>query len=230
MVGAVVPRQAAAGFVAAVEAGFGVIIDGALQVVEATLPSPTIRMNDAKCDSRGRLWAGSTHLTFEANRGALHRWDGVQPSQVVLTGLTLPNGLGWSATDDRFYLVDSMDRVVWAFAYDADEGALSARRLLFELNGVLPDGLAVDEDGCVWVAQWGGSSVVRISPTGKLIGRVPMPVSQPSSCAWAADGTLVITSARSGLSEEQLQREPHAGSIFALSTPVSGAPIHDFAR
>ena len=65
-------------------------------------------MNDAKCDSRGRMWAGSTQMEFVAGVGALHRWDGQSPAVTVVNGLTLPNGLGWNQEDTTMYLVESM--------------------------------------------------------------------------------------------------------------------------
>lgn len=63
---------------------------------------------------------------------------------------------------------------------------------------------------------------------GMLIGIVPMPVTQPTSCAFGPDGTLYITSARNGRSREDLASEPHAGSVFALQTNTLGVPAHAF--
>ena len=56
-----------------------------------------------------------------------------------------------------------------------------------------------------------------------------MPVTQPSSCAFGDDGTLYITSARNGLTAEELDHQPHAGSVFALATSTRGVPVHAFA-
>jgi sugar lactone lactonase YvrE len=71
--------------------------------------------------------------------------------------------------------------------------------------------------------------VRRYSPAGELAAIVPKPVSQPSSCAFAADGTLFITSARAGLPEQELAGQPHAGSVFALATTTAGVPVAPFA-
>lgn len=228
MLGAAVPRAHVGGFAVAVSEGLGYIVDGELDVVEAVLPEPHRRMNDAKCDSRGRLWAGSNHMEFEPGVGALHRWDGRTPSAVVADGFILPNGLGWSPDDRMMYLVDSFAHTLLSAPFDADSGEVGTFASLCTIDSGLPDGLAVDVDGFIWVAVWGGAEVQRISPAGELVASVPMPVSQPSSCAFGDDGTLYITSATAGLSEADLTVQPHAGSVFALATDVRGVPVRSF--
>lgn len=229
LIGAVAPRAAERGFAAAVSDGFGLIVDDALTVVDPVLPEPYRRMNDAKVDSRGRMWAGSTHLEFTPGVGALHRWDGRGPSTTVATGFILPNGLGWDADDSVMYLVDSFGYSLLAASYDTDDGAVGEFRQIATIDSGLPDGLAVDVDGFVWVAVWGGSEVRRYSRGGELVATVPMPVTQPSSCAFGADGTLYITSARAGLSEEDIAGQPLAGSVFALATSTRGVDVAPFA-
>lgn len=229
MLGAVAPRATANGFAAAVSDGFGLVVDGALALVDPVLPEAHRRMNDAKVDSRGRMWAGSTHMEFTPGVGALHRWDGRTSSVTVASGFILPNGLGWDADDTVMYLVDSFGYTLLRAAYDADDGVVGEFSPIATIDSGLPDGLAVDEDGFIWVAVWGGGEVRRYAPTGDLVAVVPMPVSQPSSCSFGADGTLYITSARAGLSADDLARQPLAGSVFALSTTTHGVNVAPFA-
>jgi sugar lactone lactonase YvrE len=92
----------------------------------------------------------------------------------------------------------------------------------------VPDGLAIDVEGCVWLAMSGGSEVRRYSPAGQLIGAIPVPVTQPSSCIFGPDGRLYITSARHGLSTEDFRRQPLAGSIFVVETDIEGVPVQSF--
>jgi sugar lactone lactonase YvrE len=230
MVGAIAPRADRPGFAAAVADGFGYYASGRLTITDRVLPEAHRRMNDAKCDSAGRLWAGSTHMDLVPGVGCLHRWDGNSPSVTVADGLTLPNGLGWNHDDTRMYLIDSMTNYLLSAAYDADEGLIGELAPLCRVEPGLPDGLAVDIEGCIWVAAWSGAEVRRFDRSGNLTGIVPMPVTQPSSCAFGPDGTLYITSARAGLSPEQLAAQPHAGSVFALSTTTQGVPIRAFAH
>jgi sugar lactone lactonase YvrE len=229
MVGAVAPRQQAEGFAVAVADGFGYWASGQLELTDPVLPEPYRRMNDAKCDSRGRLWAGSTHMQFVPGIGALHRWDGGPSSVTMTAGLTLPNGLGWNQQDTIMYLIDSMNHNLLSASFHPDEGTLGAFSTLCTIDPGLPDGLAVDLDGSIWVAVWGGAEVRRFDRTGKLTGIIPMPVTQPASCAFGPDGTLYITTARHGLSPEDLRSQPHAGSVFALQTNTLGVPVRAFA-
>lgn len=231
MLGAAVPRRSLAGFAVAVSDGYGFLVDGELTLVAPDFTSPELRSNDAKCDARGRLWAGSNHMEFVPGRGALRVWEGGGSSRVVLDGLTLPNGLGWNADDTEFYLVDSITRQLFSAPFDVASGEigdLSVVKTFDEQDG-LPDGLAVDVDGGIWIAMWGGAKVLRVDRRGQVIGRVPMPVAQPSSCAFGGDGTLYITSATSGLDAEQLAAQPEAGSVFALATGTRGVPVAPFA-
>ncbi|MDQ0893986.1 SMP-30/gluconolactonase/LRE family protein [Agromyces ramosus] len=229
LVGGVAPRASDPGFAVAVGDGFGFVsADGVLTYSDPVLPEPFRRMNDAKVDSRGRLWAGSTHTEFLPGEGSLHRWDGGR-SSVMATGFILPNGLGWDAADTTMYLIDSYANTLLSAPFRADDGDIGDFTPMARIEGGYPDGLAVDVDGCIWVAIWAGHEVRRYSPTGELVAVVPMPVAQPSSCAFGSDGTLYITSARAGLSEAELVAQPHAGSVFALSTDTQGVPVRAFA-
>lgn len=230
MLGAAAPRASVTGFAVAVADGFGLLVNGKLDVLDAVLPEPYRRMNDAKCDSSGRLWAGSTHMEYEPGFGSLHCWSGDGPSRLARSGFTLPNGLGWSPDDSVMYLADSMARQILSAPFDREDGTLGEFSEFCPVEGGLPDGLAVDMDGCIWIAIWGASEVRRYSPSGELVGKVPTPVAQPSSCAFGVDGTLYITSAATGFSGPELERQPLAGSIFALSTATRGVPVHPFAR
>ena len=229
MLGAVAPRQAAEGFAVAISEGFGYLVDGTLEVADPVLRDPRQRMNDAKCDSRGRLWAGSTEMTFAEGQGALHCWEGGTSSRVVATGFTLPNGLGWDADGATMFLADSERHVLLRADFDADLGAVGSFTPMATVEDGLPDGLAVDIDGCLWVAVWGASEVRRYDPNGKVVGCIDLPVTQPSSCAFAEDGSLFITSAAAGLTPRQLQEQPLAGSVFAVATTTRGVPVAGFA-
>jgi sugar lactone lactonase YvrE len=228
-VGAIAPRVTQPGFAVAAAEGFGFAVDGELVIEDPVLPDPALRMNDAKCDPSGRLWAGSNDLEFAEGRGALHRWDGKAASTVVRRGLTLPNGLGWTNDARSMLLIDSMAGVIMRAPFDIDRGTVGEFTPLVKIDGGLPDGLAVDQEDGVWVAVWGASSVHRYDSGGRLIERIGLPVSQPSSCAFAEDGTLFVTSAREGLSAAQLANEPLAGSVFAIDTDTRGVPIAAFA-
>lgn len=219
MVGAAVPR-AGGGLVAATREGFAEAgADGVWRTRLAMLADGH-RMNDAKCDASGRLWSGSTQLEFHAGEGALHVLTPDWTCRTVLAGLTLPNGLDWSPDGRTFYLVDSIAAEVYAYDVTDDGLGLARRRTLVrfgEADG-LPDGMAVDADGCLWIAMWGGSRVVRLDPEGEFIAAIPLPVKQPSSVAFGGPrlDVLFVTTAREGLEPTMITADALDGSVLAV--------------
>lgn len=226
-VGAVVPRRSG-GLALAVRDGFALIEDGDSRVrLVAPLEAddPDTRMNDGACDRAGRFWAG----TLSASRrpsGALYRWTGEKEPARMLDGLTISNGIGWSPDDRQMYYIDTGTGGVDAFDFDLASGGIANRRQLIVIDPAAgkPDGLAVDADGGVWVAVWGGSAVHRYAPNGSLDRRVAVPVTQVTSCCFGDRdlGTLYITSAARGV------HEPHAGALFACRPGCTGLPTAAF--
>jgi sugar lactone lactonase YvrE len=185
-------------------------------------------MNDAKCDALGRFWGGSCQMDFETGKGKLHRWEGGKHDKVMVENMSLPNGIGWNRENTLMYLADSMTKKVYVSDFDLADDFVPTFRELISIDSGVPDGLAVDVDGCIWLAVWGGSRVSKISPQGKILEEHHFPVAQPSSCAFGSHGTLYVTSARAGISEAELLNQPLAGSLFTLSTSTAGVPVAGF--
>jgi sugar lactone lactonase YvrE len=186
------------------------------------------RLNETKCDPRGCLWTSSMRDYGMATTGAVYRIDAQRTPTRVLSPVTVPNGLAWSPDARTLYFADTPDGCLRAYDCDPASGDLGAMRILCE-RGVVPgspDGAAVDVDGCVWSARYGGGCVVRLTPRGDVDRIVALPVSQVSSCAFGDDDlrTLYITTARQRLDAATLAREPYAGALFALRVPVGGLP------
>jgi sugar lactone lactonase YvrE/DNA-binding IclR family transcriptional regulator len=192
------------------------------------------RYNDGKCDRRGRLWVGSMDMGATANRGSLFKVEADGQFTRMESGLTVANGLGWSPDNRLMYFTDSFRRTIYQYEFDLDAGTLSNRRPLIVLGPEegSPDGLTVDQDGCLWVALWDAWSVVRFSPQGREVMRVRLPVPRPTSCCFGGSqlDTLYVTSASVRLSAQSLQAAPLSGSLFALQIPgVKGLPETLFA-
>jgi sugar lactone lactonase YvrE len=186
-------------------------------------------MNDGACDPQGRFWAGTMAYDEAPGAGVLYRLELDGGCTTVLTGLTISNGIGWSPDSATMYLADSGTGLVEAFGFDGATGHLSQRRTLVRIQqaGVAPDGLTVDQDGGIWVALWGGGAVERYGADGSLLATLRLPVDQPTSCAFggAELATLFVTSARAGLDEAALDRQPHAGHLFRFDRlGVTGMP------
>lgn len=219
MVGAAAPR-AGGGFVAAVTTGFvGITADGIVtQRVDCLREG--VRMNDAKTDPRGVYWAGSCASDFAEGKGGLWRLDENWEATLTLAGLTQPNGLGWSPSGDVFYLVETQARRLYSFAFDPATSTLDPTpTLLIDENGFLaglPDGLAVDEAGHLWIAMFAGSAVQEFTPEGELVRTVAIPTIQTTSCMFVGPDRdeLWVTSAGWQLSPED---DADAGSTFRVT-------------
>ena len=187
-----------------------------------------IRFNDAGVDPAGRVWAGSMHMTEAEPVGELYRLDAGGRLNPVVKNVTVSNGLGWSPDGSRMYYADSPLRRIDVFDYDPATGEAFARRAFADLSEAegVPDGLTVDADGCVWVAMWGGSALRRFTPEGQPDAVLPVPVSQPTSCAFGGPGLadLYITTARVGLTDDQLAAQPLAGRLLHVRPGVVGLP------
>lgn len=186
-------------------------------------PGDGLRCNDAKCDPAGRCWVGRMAIDLAARVGSLVRVDADLAAVTRLTGLTVPNGLGWSLDGRTMYFTDSAWGEVRAYPYDPLTGTMGDGRTLVgrQEDGSMPDGLTVDADGHLWVARWDGGSVDRIDPNGQVEERVTLPVSRVTSCAFGgADlGDLYITTARG---DGDQPAEPYAGGLFLCRPAVGG--------
>jgi sugar lactone lactonase YvrE len=239
--GAVV-RRASGGLLAATAEGFA-FVDPATGKASAILDPeahmPGNRFNDGKCDSRGRFWAGTMAVSETGREGSLYRLDADLGCSRLLEGIGISNGLAWSLDDRILYYIDTPTRRVDAFDFDAETGGLSRRRVAFALPPSMgyPDGMTIDEEGMLWIALWDGWGLGRWDPLeGRQIGRVELPVARVSSCAFGGSASgeggldrLYVTTARAGLSAEELEAQPHAGSLFVLEPGLRGAASVPFA-
>ncbi len=189
-----------------------------------------VRMNDAAADPGGRLWAGSMATDGGTGLASVYRLDLDGTLTRVLTGLNAANGLGWSPAGDRFYFIDSDPGVLWEADFDAASAALSNVRMLrADLGSGIPDGLAVDAEGCVWIAFYGGGQIRRFDPTGRLLVAVDLPATYPTSVCFggAQRAEMYVTTARVERGPERVRAGD--GRVLVLDAGVAGAPVASFA-
>jgi sugar lactone lactonase YvrE len=218
MIGAVVETKNGE-FYGAVKEGFARLDkdhDG-FSITHNFLPTPE-RMNDAKADSKGRWWAGSNAIDFTSGAGRLHKLEPNGEVTVIEEGLTLPNGLGWSPDNRYFYLIDTFARNMYRYEFDIDNGSISNRSVFiqFKDDGSYPDGMCVSSDGTLFVAMWSGERIELITPEGKFLEPIIMPVKSPTSCAFGGDGgqTLIVTSDGRDFDKSL---HPDSGKIFGIT-------------
>ena len=227
--------RAQGGAIGSFENGIGFVdLDlGKVEIFGDPKAGNPVNFNDGKCDRRGRFWTGTMAKDWLSPIGGLYR---VEPSRQIKQmddGIVLSNGLGWSPDNQTMYFTDFGRRVIYAYNFDVQTGAISARRPFIEVpaEAGFPDGLTVDAEGCLWVAHWDGWRVTRYGPSGDTRETIRMPVQRPTSCAFGGRdlSVLYITSARMGLSDEALAATPLAGSVFAVRSDTVGLAEPKFA-
>lgn len=236
-VGTVVPRKGG-GLMLALHHGFATldVETGEVSIIadpEQGLPN---RFNDGKCDPAGRFWAGTMPYQAGAdpNGGALWCFNPDGRVEKKLSRIGCSNGIAWSLDRATMYYIDTTAREIWAFYYDNATGDIANKRVVVsvpEAEGV-PDGMTIDRDGMLWVAHWGGWQVIRWNPdTGEKLQAIKLPVEKVTSCAFGGRDLrdLYITSARIGLDEAALKKQPHAGGLFRARPGARGVEAFEFA-
>jgi sugar lactone lactonase YvrE len=208
------------------------------RLLDVTAERPELRFNDAKCDPWGRALAGTMRYDETAGSATLYRLEASEAgdpfraadrparwtARVLLDGLGLANGLGWSGDGTTMYFVDSLAGTVVSHRYAPEEPVLGPSQVLVSLDRAegLPDGMCVDAGGCLWVAVYGGAAVKRFRPDGVLDTVVRLPVAKTTSVAFGgAEGDrLFITTAGGDGQPDGSGR----GGLWAVDPGTSGAP------
>jgi sugar lactone lactonase YvrE len=186
-----------------------------------------IRCNDGACDSQGRLWVGTMHLEQKHEAGALFCIENNLKIHKKLSNTTISNGIAWSLDNKRLYFIDSPTQTVQSFIFEQKTGEIIFEKNVISIPNEMgsPDGMAIDEEGMLWIAQWGAFGLYRWNPDdGQLIDKIEVPVPQVSSCAFVGENLdyLLITTARENMKEEDLKKYPKSGDIFLVKAGVKG--------
>ena len=192
---------------------------------------PKHRCNDGKVDSKGRLWLGTLHMDFHEGPGSLYSLDENLLLKKKQDKFTIANGLAWSLDNTRMYFIDSPTNKVHSFIFDESSGHIVFEKDVIHIPKEMgaPDGMAIDVEGMLWIANWGGFGVYRWNPIEcKLISVLKIPVPNVSSCAFAGENLdhLITTTARQDLSEEELKKYPESGYLLCAKVPVKGTPMN----
>lgn len=189
------------------------------KVLSIEADKPGNRLNDAKCDAKGRLWTGTMDLAFKDRTAALYRIDPDLSVHVIDTGYVCTNGPAFSKDGTRMYHNETHDGIVYVFDIAAD-GSASNKRVFTRLpQGVgLPDGCTVDADDRLWVSHYGGGRVSCYKPDGSLDFDVMLPAKNTTSLTFFGPqlDRLVVTTA----SQEIVGDLGMAGTIFEIPKPL----------
>lgn len=207
----------------------------ALTLLCAADPVAGNRANEARCDAQGRLWLGTMQnnldekggdLPLLRRSGGLFRVDTDAAVTPLVSGQGIVNTLLWNTRGDTLYTADSLDGLIYSYPI-LPGGTLGMRSIwAAEQSRGVPDGSAMDAEGYVWNARWGGSCLIRFAPDGSVDRVVELPVSHPTSCVFGGpDMTrLYITTAapadRNGTFD---------GALLAAEVGIRGMPCSRFA-
>jgi sugar lactone lactonase YvrE len=240
--GAVVPRREG-GLLAMVGHEFCVLgDDGSLEpFARLGLRGAPTRFNDCKVDPRGRLLAGTMVLDL-SEPGQLVRLDPDGTLTPLLGDVKLSNGLDWSPDGETFYFTDTPTLGIDAFDYDLEAGTIANRRRVVTIprGEGAPDGMCVDDEGCLWTATIFSGQIRRYAPDGELLGVIDTPAHQVSSCTFVRDELFITTIGEEiprflpqdlGLAEDLIDdatANPDNGLLLSCRPGVTGPPATPF--
>ncbi|HWM27844.1 MAG TPA: SMP-30/gluconolactonase/LRE family protein [Woeseiaceae bacterium] len=221
--GWVVERRDRAGFIAGLQSGFAELtLDPFIcrGIADPEPHYPDNRMNDAKVDHLGRIWAGTMDCDVGSASGSLYCLDRNFEVTKHDSGYLVTNGPAFSPACDCLYHSDTGRGVVYRFELTPD-GSIRNREVFIEFpkKWGYPDGMTVDAAGGVWIAHWGGGRVSRFTPDGAVDRDVRLPASQITSCVFAGENLdrMFVTSAAVDRADE-----PLAGCLFEIDPGTTG--------
>ena len=194
---------------------------------------PGNRFNDGRCDRFGRFFVGTMDDEAEKRSGTIYRVDPDLTVHALVDGICISNSIAFSPDGRYMYLADTVDDEIRRYDLDERTGSVSGRMRFASTSGTgggHPDGSTVDAAGYLWNAEWDGWRITRYAPDGTRDRVLELPVQRPTCCAFGGPdlSTLFVTSARDGLSDEELEKQPLAGSIIAVEVGVKGLPEPKF--
>ena len=198
--------------------------DGRMQlVIDQINMEVNNRFNDVIADPAGRVFCGT--MPTETKASTLYCVDIDGSLKVVLEGIGLSNGMGFTPDLKQMYFTDSLARTIYIFDYDIDSGDLTNQRVFVETpdDGSMPDGMTVDAEGYVWSARWDGSSLYRYNPDGQQVNQIRFPAKKVSSVIFGGTDLtdIYVTTAGGGNKREE---GPGAGGLFHMNMGVKGKP------
>jgi Gluconolactonase len=201
------------------------------RIAEVQAELPDNRLNDAAIDGAGRIWFGTMDNREASETGRVFVLDNGALRETSLAPVSITNGPAISPCGALLYHVDTIGRRVIRHGIAAD-GTPDAGETFADFNAPErgdwghPDGAICDAEGGVWLGFFGGGAARRFAPDGALTHEVRFPVSNVTKIAIGGpDGrTAYATSARQGLSQEQLTAQPQAGDLFTFRVEVPAAP------
>lgn len=189
-----------------------------------------LRSNDGAVDPAGRFWIGTMNDFWVGSpqpEGSVFRFNTDLSRAELIGAVTIPNSIGWSPDYKTFYFVNSTEKKIIAFDYDVETGGIANERVFYKHGGPgNPDGFKIDENGFIWQALYGESTILKISPQGKVVGKVGLPT-KAITCPCFVGTELWITTA-SEEDESEAEGSNYGGGLFRVDVGVRGLKDFEF--
>lgn len=201
------------------------ILTGARElVVELESTNPLTRSNDGRADPWGGFWIGTMGKNAEPNAGAIYRYHKGELRKIV-SEISISNAICFSPDGTKGYFCDTKTAQIMKVELDIGEGwPKNDPQVFVDLSdqGLNPDGAVVDNDGCLWNAQWGAGRVARYAPNGDFMSAIDVDGSQVSCPAFGGPEmrSLFVTTAQDGLNGKG------DGLTYQVETQVVGQREH----
>ena len=224
--GAILPTTGSKLAIALVDGIYLVDLDGSNLdnkfMIEAEIPGN--RMNDAKCDPNGVLFAG-TMGDKKSPSGSLYRINS-EGFEKVCKDIKVSNGLAWNPDGSKMYYIDSGKRSVQISDFDLSTSSIVGFEnfIEFPVSFGIPDGMCTDKEGGIWVAFFGGRKVRRFSAGGIQTHEILLPAPLVTSCCFAGEDstTLFITTASIDLGDRRTIGSEE-GNLFCVDVGIPGS-------
>jgi sugar lactone lactonase YvrE len=184
------------------------------------------RLNDAKFDSKGNLWAGTMDDDAKDDSGYFYKFPNYSTKILQDGPFKVTNGPAINKSENILYHCDSLSQII--HKYEIDDKYNLLNRSIFVKYEVsedgFPDGITVDNEDCLWVARYGSNKITRYSPEGNPCFEIILPAKNVTSCTFGGTDldVLYVTTARDGLNTENLVKYPLSGGLFEINLPFKG--------
>jgi sugar lactone lactonase YvrE len=193
------------------------------KVCDLPVEGKQFRCNDAKLGPDGKLWVGIMDYDATPKSASLWRINRSGASELLLSDLTIPNGMDWVADD--FWFVDGPTEEIKCYKFDESGLVFNGKRIA--TRGT-PDGLTIDSNGEIWLALWGEGRVDHFDKSGTVQDSIAVDSPHSTSLCFAGVqlNTLVMTSALFNMRAEALAKHPQAGDLFTVQLQITGKPAN----
>lgn len=175
--------------------------------------------NDLLALPDGRILVGTVRLdeNDERLKGELLLVSGEGQAVVLYGNVGDANGIAIDEQGNIFHAASTDRQIIVSRFSSTTQVKIIHRISTADILGV-PDGLAIDEAGCCWVAFYKGSCVAQFDPSGKLLQTINMPAHEVTSVCFSGRDLIVVT-------EDNTADPTLEGCVFVIKLEVSGAPV-----